>query len=151
MPGRIEGIFVATECMDPLESMSEVQALPGRGLSGDRYCSEFGVRSDPDRQITLIEAEAIESAARDTGSDFSAGRSRRNLVTRHIRLLDLIGCRFTVGPVTLRGIRDCTPCGHLAKLTGCDATGALYRRGGLRAEVLTEGMIRVGDTVARCR
>ena len=97
MPGRIEGIFVATECMDPLESVSEVRALPGRGLSGDRYCSEFGVGSDPDRQITLIEAEAIESAARDTGSDFSEGRSQRNLVTRYIRLLDLIGCRITVG------------------------------------------------------
>ncbi|MBI1847560.1 MAG: sulfurase, partial [Candidatus Rokubacteria bacterium] len=57
------------------------------------------------------------------------------------------GRDFRVGDVLLRGIRLCEPCSHLAQLTCETVSRGLVHRGGLRAQILTEGVIRVGDVV----
>jgi MOSC domain-containing protein YiiM len=130
-------------------SVPEVQAIAGAGLEGDRYCREKGSFSQksPSNQVTLIEAEALEAAARDYGFEIAAQESRRNLLTCGMALNHLVGREFQIGQVHLRGLRLCEPCGHLEKLTGKQMIKGLRHRGGLRAEILSDGVIKVGEII----
>jgi MOSC domain-containing protein YiiM len=131
-------------------SLQEVQASEGRGLEGDRYATKLGTYSNEPgsgRELTLIEIEAIEALQRDYGIALQAGLCRRNLVTRGVYLNHLVGEQFSVGSVVLRGARLCDPCAHMEKLTIKGALRGLIHRGGLRAEIVKGGMIRVGDIV----
>lgn len=148
--GVVEGIHITPVAEGRMDSVPEVRASAGRGLEGDRYFAAAGTYSrkpGPDREVTLIEAEAIEALARDYLVDISPVESRRNLLTRGVALNHLVGREFLVGDVRMRGVRLCEPCGHLARLTGKDVVPGLVHRGGLRAQVLTDGTIRVGDPV----
>ena len=91
--------------------------------------------------------EAIESMKREYGVDIKPEDSRRNIATLGVPLNHLVGRDFRVGEVTLRGIRLCEPCAHMAEMTHKEVLRGLVHRGGLRAQVLKSGMIRVGDTV----
>ena len=84
---------------------------------------------------------------RDYGIELDPGEARRNVLTRGIGLSHLVGLTFQVGEVHLHGIRLCEPCGHLEELTGKEVRPGLVHRGGLRAQILTEGEIRVGDSI----
>jgi MOSC domain-containing protein YiiM len=95
----------------------------------------------------LIELESLEAVAREEGLQLAAGDSRRNIVTQGVPLNHLVGREFRVGQVTLRGVRLCEPCQHLAGLTQARVLPALIHRGGLRAEIINEGDIRVGDII----
>ncbi|HZD93607.1 MAG TPA: MOSC domain-containing protein, partial [Candidatus Sulfotelmatobacter sp.] len=75
----------------------------------------------------------------------------RNLLTCGMALNHLVGREFQIGDVRLRGLRLCEPCGHLQKLTGKDVLKALCHRGGLRAEILSGGMIKVGEMIAEAK
>jgi len=137
----------AAESMTPVAA---VQAVPGKGLEHDRYHDRKGtysVQHNPDREVTLIEAEAVEALRRDYEVEFDAGESRRNIVTRGVALNHLVGREFRVGEVALRGIRLCEPCGHLERVTGRRVREGLVHRGGLRARILTAGTIRTGDAI----
>ncbi len=149
--GSIVSIYIAPESKAPMESCEEARAVPGKGLVSDRYSAMRGTYSSipgSGRQLTLIESEAIEAAAVKLASKFEAGDSRRNLVTRNVPLNHLVGQDFRVGEVIVRGIRLCEPCAYLEGLTQAGVQNALLHRGGLRAEILSEGNIHVGDLVA---
>ncbi len=147
--GCIESIHITPTAEAPMQGVTEARALPGVGLEGDRYAARtgsFSGKPKPGRQITLIEAEAIEALALELGLVLAPGETRRNLVTRGVALNHLVGREFTVGEVRLRGHELCEPCKDLARMTGKpEILPALVHRGGLRAEILTGGMIRVGD------
>lgn len=148
--GAVAAIYIAPAAGQPMVAVSEVRAVPGKGLEGDRYFSQAGFYSDrpgPFREVTLIEIEAIEALRRDHQIELEPGDSRRNIVTRGVPLNHLVGRGFRVGQVALRGIRLCEPCSHLENLTQPGVLPSLVHRGGLRAQILTEGMIRVGDSV----
>jgi MOSC domain-containing protein YiiM len=149
MSGRVEAIHLAEKTGGPVTAVDSVTAVTGRGLDGDRIMNEAGDDDiEPRRQVTLIEAEALEALERDYGIALSAGASRRNICTRGVALNHLVGASFRVGAVTLRGIDLCEPCGILEKLN--DRKGivkGLVHRGGLRAEVVDGGTIRTGDAV----
>ena len=149
--GRLDAIYIAPEAKAPMESVAAVRAEPGRGLEGDRYWKGEGAFSrwpGPRREVTLIAAEALAEAEAEFGVAVSAGEHRRNLVVSGVPLGNLIKAEFWVGAVQMRGERVCAPCQYLVRVTGQEAIfEALVRRGGLRAAVLSEGVIRVGDTV----
>ena len=129
---------------------SESSAVAGKGLEGDRYFRKTGTYSKkdgPDRQVTLVEAEAVEAAPHDYDLPLESRLTRRNLVTKGVALNHLVGREFTVGEVRLRGVRLCEPCGHMEKLSVPGAREALVHRGGLRAEILSGGVVRVGDPI----
>jgi len=133
-----------------MSSVSAARAIPGKGLEGDRYFTQAGTFSNPfrpDRAVTLIELEAVDALKRDYGVDLAPGDSRRNVVTQGIALNHLVGREFRVGDVRLEGTKLCEPCSHLARLTQDDVKKGLIHRGGLCARILTEGTIRVGDSV----
>jgi len=148
--GEVVSLHIASAREAPTKPVPSVRAVPGRGLEGDRYFTASGTYSDrpgPWREITLIESEAIEALARDNEVAIAPGDARRNVVTRGVPLNHLVGREFRLGGVRLRGIRLCEPCAHLEGLTRRGVLGGLVHRGGLRAQILTEGEIRVGDRI----
>ncbi len=151
MSGRVEAIHLAKEAGGPTFAVAEVNALPSRGLEGDRIeraAQESGSPVAPGRQVTLIEAEALEALRRDHGVELSAADSRRNLLTKGTALNHLVGREFKVGEVVLRGVKLCEPCRTLERLSGTKGVmNGLIHRGGLRAEIVAGGTIRTGDTI----
>lgn len=151
MAAKIEAIYIGSETGKPLQAMDEVITIAGVGIDGDRYANKDGTfnqsEDDEATQVTLIEGEAIDAALDEFGEDFREGRSRRNLVTRGIRLNDLVQQRFQVGEAVLEGAQLCHPCSHLSKLTATDSRKSLKNRGGLRTIVIQGGVIRVGDRI----
>jgi MOSC domain-containing protein YiiM len=147
--GTVDSIHIAPTAKAATQAVNEVEFVPGAGLAGDRYFLKQGTffKPEPDFELTLIEAEAIEAAAREYKVTLSPGDARRNLVTRGVPLNHLVGRDFVIGDVKVHGIRLCEPCGHLEALTGLSVIKALRHRGGLRAQILTRGVIRVGDAV----
>lgn len=147
--GRVESIYIAAAAQAPTQGVEQAKAVPGRGLEGDRYFLKQGTffEPEPSFELTLIEAEAMEAAKRDYELELAAGEARRNIVTRDVALNHLVGKEFRVGEVRVRGIRLCEPCNHLQRLTGAPVIKSLRHRGGLRAQILSEGVIRVGDKV----
>ncbi|HEX9286924.1 MAG TPA: MOSC domain-containing protein [Thermoanaerobaculia bacterium] len=148
--GRVISLHVAPAAAAPMTSVDSVRAVAGRGLEGDRYFLRTGTFSRTeadDHEITLIEMEAIEALVRDYGVPFEAQGARRNVATRGAALNHLVGQAFRVGAVTLQGLRLCEPCSHMEKVSGKPARAGLVHRGGLRARILTDGVIRVGDPV----
>jgi MOSC domain-containing protein YiiM len=137
-PVKVEAINIgASDAIRPVESVS---ALAGKGLSGDRHYHARG--APPGQALTLIEAEALD----DVG--LTGAQSRRQVVVRGVRLNDLVGRRFRVGDVECVGVELCEPCLHLQQLTRPGIIKDLIHRGGLNADILTDGQISVGDPVS---
>jgi MOSC domain-containing protein YiiM len=143
----IRAIYLRPGKGKPTVSTEAAQAIAGNGLMGDHQTSKGVGGGDPGREVTLIELKAIEAAMRESGVTLEASETRRNLLTQGIELNDLVGREFLVGEVRLRGIRLCHPCQHLERLTRAGVKRSLEGRGGLRAEVLCDGLIRVGDPI----
>jgi hypothetical protein len=125
-----------------MQSLDSVRAVSGKGLEGDRYFEAQGSffkneRLRPDREVTLIEQEALEALERDYSIELGPEETRRNIVTSGVSLNHLVGREFKVGSARLRGIRLCEPCGHLERLTGRKLKG-LTHRGGLRAQIVED-------------
>jgi MOSC domain-containing protein YiiM len=135
--GHVVSIHITSVAEGAMRGLVEVNAKAG-----------VSEKPKPGRQITLIEAEAIEALERELGMVLEPGETRRNLITRGVALNHLVGREFSVGEVRLRGYELCEPCGTLARMTGKpQILPGLVHRGGLRAEILEGGVIRVGDSV----
>jgi len=150
LAGSVVSLQIASGAGADMRAMTELLAVAGRGFEGDRYFKQTGTYSHypgTGRAVTLIEIEAIEALAREYDVQLSPGSARRNLVTRGVALNHLVGTNFAVGAVVLRGMHLCEPCLHLGKLTVEGAVRGLVHRGGLRAEIVVGGVIRMGDPI----
>ncbi len=151
MAGKVLQILIAPDAGLEMVSVDRVLAVPGKGLEGDRYFNGSGSLSKwsgNHREVTLIAEEDLKAMTAETGIVLSAAQSRRNILTQGIALQPLLKQTFTVGGVTMRGIRICQPCKYLARKTNePDLVKALVDRGGVRAQVLTEGPVQVGDLI----
>lgn len=148
--GTVHSIHIVAEASQPTGAVDQVHAVPGKGLEGDRYFKGEGSWSSTPgtgRQLTFIELETIEALERDYDTKIGPGEARRNIVTQGVALNHLVGAEFSVGEVRVRGVRLNEPCNHLAGLTTDKVKQGLVHRGGLRADILTEGVIRPGDEV----
>ncbi len=146
--GTLVSIHIATEAGGPMRAMDSVVA--DRGLEGDRYFAGTGTyshKAGPEREVTLIEAETLASVRGEHGIDLFSGASRRNLITRGIRLSQLVGREFLVGEARLIGVQLCGPCVHLGSLTSPGVVQGLVHRGGLCAAVIRGGTLRAGDLI----
>jgi MOSC domain-containing protein YiiM len=143
--GSVEAILVARTAGAPAESLDVVRALPGLGLEGDRHVSGDGTFPSglPGSALTLIEREVCDSF----DPPLRADEHRRNLVTSGIDLNALVGREFAIGDVRCRGMRLCEPCTVVERYASRPVLRALVHRGGLRADILEDGVIRVGDPV----
>lgn len=155
--GTTERIFTAPDASTEMIERSEVEAVAGAGLRGDRYFREIEAgtfvkwKKDEERpdgyDLTLIEREAITAIEREEGIKLAPGEHRRNIVTWNAALNHLVGKQFRIGNAVCRGNRLCEPCGYLQRTTGEEVLDALAHRGGLRADVLESGTIRSSDEI----
>jgi len=142
----IERIYIRHD--DVQSDMERVRVVEGQGIEGDRY---FGAKDEPGQNITFVEAEVIEQFLSEQGRGADLSISHRNVVTRGVRLNDLLGQVFRVGSVTFRGVELCEPCLGLGERLSSSTlpppavVKAWVRRGGLRADVLTSGELARGD------
>jgi len=143
--GMVEEIWTAAEAAVPADAHSTVGALAGLGLEGDRHVAGTGTFPSgvPGSALTLIEAEVCESFEPALGPDVH----RRNIVTRGIQLNGLVGRDFTIGTTRCRGMRLCEPCVVVERYASQPVLRKLVHRGGLRADILADGVVSVGDSV----
>lgn len=152
MKGIVKEVIIGKRAGDKLKSVESAELEAGKGIVGDRYYYGNGTFSRrlsgmPDVEITLIEQEEIDSFNLVTGRDLLGSDFRRNLVTHGIKLNDLVDKEFSVGEVTLKGIRLCEPCAHLAEFLGKDVLTHTVHKAGLRAQILLGGELKVGATI----
>ena len=152
MTAKVEAIYIARDSGMPMEYLHEATLSAGRGIEGDRYFSGTGTFSEklaglPDREVTLIEAEEIDRFNAQQGLSLNYGDMRRNIITRGIRLNELVDREFRIGSVEFRGIRLCEPCAHLAEMVTPQVLKGMVHRAGLRACILTDGKISERDTI----
>jgi hypothetical protein len=138
--GRVEALVLAPAAEAPVVLVDEAVAVAGRGLEGDRYAAGAGTFASgrPGSALTLVDAAVLDSFDRDLDH-------RRNVVVRGTDLNALVGREFTLGEARCRGRRLCEPCAHLDRLNGGGILRPLVHRGGLRADVVSDGTVRVGD------
>jgi hypothetical protein len=141
--GTVAAILITAQAEAPLSRVDEAEALAGRGLAGDRYATGRGTFSGPGHgyQLTLAEAEVLDEI------QLPWEQARRNIVTRGISLNGLVGEHFRIGSVECVGRRLAEPCAHLEKLARPGLLRPLVHRGGLRADIIAGGVIRLGDEV----
>ena len=144
MAGRVEGIYLSADHGDLPEPVKSVRALAGRGLEGNRY---FFEDAPAGTALTLIAAEAVEAMEQEHGISLEPRETRRNVVTRGIDVNELVGKRFRIGEVECQGVELCEPCTSLQAMTKPGVIKGLTHRGGLNADILTDGAISVGDAV----
>jgi MOSC domain-containing protein YiiM len=147
--GSVAALYIATRSGDPMTGVSEVLAFADRGLEGDRFfMGSWSAAKRPDKAVSLIEQETLEAAAAELGVPAFGQKTRRNIVTRGVPLGELLHREFIIGTVRMRGIRLFEPCAHMEKLSGIAGVfRVLENRGGLKAEILSDGPIRVNDPV----
>jgi MOSC domain-containing protein YiiM len=124
----------------PMIEVPEMRCLAGRGIEGDRF---LDFKPGYKGQITFFAAEIYdELCARFDVRDKPPSAFRRNVITRGIDLNSLIGQEFEIQGVRFLGASECSPCEwqDLAFAPGTEA--ALKGRGGLRAKILADGVLR---------
>jgi MOSC domain-containing protein YiiM len=148
--GTVGGIFLAPRSAEGMISVSQARAFADRGLEGDRFFRDsWDAVKRSDKAVSLIEEEVLQLAAKELQLESIANLTRRNIVTRGVPLIDLLKREFTVGGVLMRGIRLFEPCAHLVKVSKLPGIfKALEHRSGLKAAILSDGVIRVGDAIA---
>jgi MOSC domain-containing protein YiiM len=154
--GRLEAIVLRTGRRAPAVLATEVRAIAGQGLDGDRAARTRSANAAPSRrQVTLIQAEHLPVIARFAGRDeVLASEMRRNLVIAGINLLAARSpfkdqtMHLRIGAEVVLKITDvCAPCSRMEEVLGDGGYAAMRGHGGLTATVLVGGMLRVGDAV----
>ena len=148
----VTGIYIARDSGGPMSGHKTVSLRAGKGIEGDRYFSVTGrslsnYRGIPDFEVTLIEAEVIDAFNREYGFSFHESDFRRNLITSGVRLNNLEGKIFTINGIELFGVRLCEPCASLQRRLAVKILPELSGKGGLRARVLSSGVISVNDVI----
>jgi len=136
----VEAIHIGPHKGGELSPVDVVRAFAGKGLEGDRKFYARGAK--PGRALTLVEAEVVEDV------DLPPGGTRRQVTVRGVRLNEFVGKRFKIGGVECVGVELCEPCLHLQSMTRPGIIAELAHRGGLNADILTDGTIAVGNTVS---
>ena len=143
---KVVALCICPVAGEPMQRVMEVEVIAGQGLKGDRYCTgegSFNKGAQGRRQVTLINSIFFE------GSGFDYDESRRNIVVKNVELMWLIGKDFQIGAAKFRGVKYCDPCERPTKLMGKEKSfkETFFDRGGLIAEVIEGGIIKVGDDI----
>ena len=128
-----------------INEVSSINVLANQGIIGDRHFKQF---NNPYNQLTLIESENIDYYNIKHGLNIPYIDFRRNIITKGVKLNDLVGKKILVGKVELEGIDLCRPCKHLCEVLGQDnIIKEFLRRGGIRCQILTSSSIKINDKI----
>jgi len=143
--GKVVEIGIADSKGDQIKNVNKVEALKGKGLLNDRKCRE---NNQKECQITLIEIENINYFNNKYKSNILPIDFRRNIITKNVKLNDMVGKDFFIGNVKLKAHDLCRPCKYLQEKIKQDSfVKEFLFRGGLRCEILTNGTISVDDII----
>ncbi len=148
--GKVVAIYIAPAQGEPTIIVDQAHLVPGRGIEGDRFFNSSTTSDknpNPERELTLIEIEAIEAMCQEDMISITPDQTRRNVITRGIPLNDLVGRVFLIGNIRVRGLRLCEPCDYLAGRTDPRIKSSMSHRGGLRAQILSDGLIYTNDFI----
>ena len=136
---------ITTNNNQPIKEVNSIEVLANKGIVGDRHFHDF---NDPYNQLSLIESENIDYYNIKYGLDIPYVNFRRNIVTKGIRLNELVGKKFKIGSVELEGVDLCRPCRHLTEVLNQDnILKEFIRKGGLRCQILSSSTIQIGDEI----
>ena len=128
-----------------IEEVETIEVLANKGVVGDRHFDNY---NDPYCQLSLIEAENIDEYNLKFGLNIPYLDFRRNIITKGIKLNDLVGKKLSIGNVEVEGIDLCRPCRHLTEMLDQEnILKEFLRKGGLRCQILSSSKIKVGDTI----
>ncbi len=128
-----------------IQEVKEINLSVGKGIIGDRY---FHEHNESRNQLTLIESENIDYYNEKFNLKIPYLNFRRNIVTRGIKLNDLVGKELLINQTKIKGIDLCRPCKRLQEKLGLDNfIKEFLRKGGLRCEILTSKNIKVDDEI----
>ena len=128
-----------------MQDIDSIEVLANKGIVNDRY---FNENNDQDIQITFIESENIDYVNKISSTGIPYVDFRRNIITKGIKLNELVDKEFLIGNVKIKGQRLCNPCKYLQdKLNLENLVKKLVNRGGLRCEILTNGRISVNNKI----
>ena len=152
MKGSVFEIYIADNPKSKMQSIPEASLVAGKGLEGDRYFNGKGtfsekLKNNPAVELSLIEKEEIDKFNATHNQNHNYGDFRRNIITEGFQLNDYIGKEFTIGNIKLKGIRLCEPCPYLAETVNPLVLPHMVGLAGLRAQIITSGAIRLGDSV----
>tara|TARA_B100001057_G_scaffold499686_1_gene611297 strand:+ start:106 stop:546 length:441 start_codon:yes stop_codon:yes gene_type:complete len=138
-------IGIADKNNQQIKEVNSIDVLANKGILGDRHFQEF---NDPFNQLSLIESENIDYYNTKYGLNIPYKDFRRNIITKGIKLNDLVGKKFQIGKVDVEGIDLCRPCRHLCEVLNQDnIIKEFLRRGGLRCQILSSYSIEVGNKI----
>lgn len=130
----------------PTIEIAEAECLAGRGIRGDRF---FDFKKDYKGQITFFANEVYDALRRELNRhDIPPSVFRRNVITEGADLNSLVGKEFEVQGVRFLGMAECSPCEWMDVAFGPGALKFLHGRGGLRAKILRDGILRSESQVA---
>ena len=129
-----------------IEEFETIDVVANKGILGDRHFKDF---NDPYCQLSLIESENIDYYNTKFGLNIPYIDFRRNIITKGIKLNNLVGKKLLIGKVKVEGIDLCRPCRHLTEMLHQDnILKEFLRRGGLRCQILTSSNISIGDKIS---
>ena len=138
-------IGITPNSNQPIREVDAIEVIANKGVVGDRHFQES---NDPYNQLSIIEAENIDYYNIKYGINIPYVNFRRNIITKGVKLNDLVGKKFSIGKVKLKGIDLCRPCRHLTNMLSQDnILKEFLRRGGLRCEILSSSKINIGDRI----
>ena len=142
---EIYKIGIVKNSNQKINDVDLIEVVKDKGIVGDRHFNEF---NDPYNQLSLIESENIDYYNNKYNLNIPYIDFRRNIVTKGIKLNDLVGKKIQLGNVMVEGIDLCRPCKHLSeKLNQDNIIKEFLRRGGLRCQILTSSNIFIGDEI----
>ena len=128
-----------------IEEVETIEVLANKGVVGDRHFNDY---NDPYCQLSLIEAENIDEYNLKFGLNIPYLDFRRNIITKGIKLNDLVGKKLSIGNAEVEGIDLCRPCRHLTEMLDQEnILKEFLRKGGLRCQILSSSKIKVGDSI----
>ena len=143
--GKVLKLGITKNNNQPIKEVNSIEVLANKGIIGDRHFHEF---NDPYNQLSLIESENIDDYNIRFGLNIPYIDFRRNVITKGIRLNDLVGKKLKVGSVELEAIDLCRPCRHLTEmLNQKNVLKEFLRKGGIRCQILSSSNIYVGDKI----
>ncbi|MGB8352305.1 MAG: MOSC domain-containing protein [Chthoniobacteraceae bacterium] len=126
----------------PTLEVKEVHCVAGSGIEGDRF---FNFKEDYKGQITFFELEVYDRLCRELGTDAPPSVLRRNAITCGVDLNTLVGKKFEIQGVQFEGVAECKPCYWMNTAFAPGAEDSMQGHGGLRARILTTGVLNVDD------
>tara|TARA_Y100000996_G_C22530273_1_gene646191 strand:+ start:320 stop:766 length:447 start_codon:yes stop_codon:yes gene_type:complete len=142
---KIFKLGITSDNNKKIKEVNSIDVIANKGIIGDRHFKDY---NDPYCQLSLIESENIDYYNTKFGLNILYVDFRRNVITKGIKLNNLIGKKLQLGNVLVEGIDLCRPCKHLTEMLNQDnIIKEFMRKGGLRCQILNSSKIRVDDEV----